>query len=89
MNNIFMDLSIFTSPLPNRALFFSEFDMQTYGKLYSFWTTVTEWAFSILPYDKYLHLMQKSKTALFLLLSNVEYVVFVELHHGTFHHDHG
>jgi hypothetical protein len=58
--------------------------MQTYGKLYNFRTTVIEWSFSITAYDKYLRFMQKSKTALFLLLSNIEHVISIESYHGTF-----
>jgi hypothetical protein len=43
-----------------------------------------EWSFSVSAYDKYLCLMQKSRIAPFLLLSNIEYVMSIELHYETF-----
>jgi hypothetical protein len=84
MNNIFSYFCLFSSPLPNRAPFFNECDLQTYGKLYGFRNIITKWSFSVFAYERYLHLMQNSWTALFLLLSNNEYVLSIELHHETF-----
>jgi hypothetical protein len=84
LNNIMPYLWIFNSPLPNRAPIFSKSDEQTYGTLYAFREFVTEWSFSISMYDKYLRLLQKSGTAPFLLMSNEEHVLSIEIHHGTF-----
>jgi hypothetical protein len=77
-------LQIFNSLLSNRAPIFSKSDEQTYGTLYTFRDTVKEWSFSVSTYDKYLRLLQKSGSAPFLLLSNEEHVLSIEIHHGTF-----
>jgi hypothetical protein len=77
-------LQIFNSPLPNRAPIFSKSNELTYGTLYTFRDQVTEWSFSILVYDKYVRLLQKSGIAPFLLMSNEEHVLLIEIHHGTF-----
>jgi hypothetical protein len=76
-------LRIFNSPLLNRAPIFSKSDELTYGKLYTFREQVTEWSFSVSGYDKYVRLLQKSGTAPFLLMSNEEHVLTIEIHHGT------
>jgi hypothetical protein len=77
-------LRIFNSPLPNKAPIFNKSDEQTYGTLYAFRESVIKWSFSISTYDKYLQLLQKSGTAPFLLMSNEEHVLSIEIHHGTF-----
>jgi hypothetical protein len=51
--------------------------------LYTFRKEVTEWLFSVSAYNKYVRLLQKSGTALFLLMSNEEHVLLIELHHAT------
>jgi hypothetical protein len=76
-------LRIFNSPLPNKAPIFSKSDEQTYGTLYTFRQQVIEWSFSVSVYDKYVCLLQKSGTAPFLLMSNEEHVLTIEIHHGT------
>jgi hypothetical protein len=77
-------LRIFNSPLPNRAPIFSKSDELTYGMMYTFRESVTEWSFSVPAYNKYVRLLQKSGTAPFLLISNEEHVLSVEIHHSTF-----
>jgi hypothetical protein len=77
-------LQIFNSPLPNRAPIFSKTDEPTYGTLYIFRDSITEWSFSVSAYNKYLRLLQKSGTAPFLLISNEEHILSMEIHHGTF-----
>jgi hypothetical protein len=77
-------LRIFDSPLPNKAPIFSKIDEPTYGTLYTFRDSITEWSFSVSAYDKYLRLLQKSGIAPFLLISNEEHVMSVEIHHGAF-----
>jgi hypothetical protein len=77
-------LRLFNSPLPNKAPIFNKADEPTYGTLYTFRDSITEWSFSVSAYDKYLRLLQKSGTAPFLLISNEEHVLSVEIHHGAF-----
>jgi hypothetical protein len=77
-------LRLFNSPLPNKAPIFNKTDEPTYGTLYTFRDSITEWSFSVSAYDKYLRLLQKSGTAPFLLISNEEHVLSVEIHHGAF-----
>jgi hypothetical protein len=77
-------LRILNSSIPNRAPIFSKTDEPTYETLYTFRDSIIEWSFSVSAYDKYLRLLQKSGTAPFLLISNEEHVLFVEIHHGTF-----
>ena len=43
-----------------------------------------EWSFSVSAYDKHVRLLQKSKTSPFLLISNEEHVLTIELHHESF-----
>jgi hypothetical protein len=76
-------LRLFNSPLPNKAPIFSKSDESSYGMLYTFRKEVTEWLFSVSAYNKYVRLLQKSGTALFLLMSNEEHVLLIELHHAT------
>jgi hypothetical protein len=84
MHNIFLYLHYFISPLPNKTPFFSNRDQLTYKKLYSFRNIVKEWSFSVSAFDKYLQLMQKTRTAPFLLMLNVKHVMSIELHHKSF-----
>ena len=44
---------------------------------------VMAWSFSMSAYDKYVRLLQKSKIAPFLLMSNKELILTIELHHET------
>jgi hypothetical protein len=76
-------LRLFNSPLPNKAPIFSKSDEPSYGTLYTFQKEVTEWSFSVSAYDKYVQLLQKSGTAPFLLMSNEEHVLSIEIHHGS------
>jgi hypothetical protein len=76
-------LRMFNSPLPNKAPIFSKSDESSNGTLYTFRKEVTEWSFSVSAYDKYVRLLQKSGTAPFLLMSNEEHVLSIEIHHGT------
>ena len=82
--NIFPYLGYFTSPLPGKAHFFSEWEEQVYGKLYKFRESVKEWSIFVSAFDKRLQLLQKSGTAPFLPMSNVEHLVSIELHHLSF-----
>jgi hypothetical protein len=84
LNNIMPYLRIFNSPLPNRAPIFNKSDELTYGMLYTFRESVIEWSFSVSAYDKYVRLLQKSGIAPFLLISNEEHVLTVEIHHSMF-----
>jgi hypothetical protein len=84
LSNIMPYLRIFNSPLPNKAPIFSKSDEKTYGKLYSFRDSITEWSFSVSTHDKFIRLLQKSSNAPFLLMSNEEHVLSIEIHHGTF-----
>jgi hypothetical protein len=84
LNNIMLYLQIFNSPLLNRAPIFNKSDELTYGMLYTFREFVTEWSFSVSAYDKFLRLLQNSGTVPFLLISNEEHVLSIEIHHGTF-----
>ena len=72
------------SPLPGKAHFFSEWKEQAYGKLYKFRESVKEWSIFVSAFDKRLQLLQKSGTAPFLPMSNVEHLVSIELHHLSF-----
>jgi hypothetical protein len=83
LNNIMPYLQIFNSPLSNRAPIFSKNDELTYGKLYTFREQVTKWSFSVSGYDKYVCLLQKLGTAPFLLMSNEEHVLTIEIPHST------
>jgi hypothetical protein len=83
-NNIFPYFCNFTSLLPNKASSFGECYIQTYRKLYGFKNIVTEWSSFVSAYDKYLRLIQKLELAPFLLLSNAEHVVSIELYYGSF-----
>lgn len=83
INNIAPYLRVFNSPLPNKAPLFSASDAPAYGVLHTFRGEVTEWSFSVSPYNKYVRLMQKSKTSPFLLVSNEEHVLTLELHHDS------
>jgi hypothetical protein len=74
---------MFNSPLPNKAPIFSVSDAPSYGLLYTFRGEVKEWSFTVSVNDKYVRLLQKSKTAPFLLMSNEEHVLQIELHHNT------
>jgi hypothetical protein len=76
-------LRLFNFPLPNKAPNFSKSDEPSYGTLYTFRKEMTEWSFSVSAYDKYVHLLQKSGTAPFLLMSNEEHVLSIEIHHGS------
>ena len=51
--------------------------------LYIFRKEVAKWLFSMSAYDKYVCLLQKSGIAPFLLMSNEEHVLPIEIHHGT------
>jgi hypothetical protein len=77
-------LLIFNSPLSNKAPIFSKSDEKTYGKLYAFRDSITEWSFFVSAHDKFIRLLQKSSNAPFLLMSNEEHVLSIEIHHGTF-----
>jgi hypothetical protein len=83
LNNIMPYLQMFNSLLLNKAPIFSKSDEPSYGMLYTFRKEVTEWSFSASAYDKYVRFLQKSRTAPFLLMSNEEHVLSIELHHGT------
>ena len=74
---------MFNSPFPSKAPIFSASDAPSYGTLYAFRGEVTKWSFSVLVYDKYVRLLQKTKTAPFLLMSNEEHVLTIELHHKS------
>ena len=76
-------LRLFNSPLPGKAPLFSASDAPSYGQLYTFRGEVKEWSFAVSPNDKYVRLLQRSKTAPFLLISDEEHVSQIELHHGT------
>ena len=56
----------------------------TYEMLYTFREFVIEWSFSISMYNKYVYLLQKVGTASFLLISNEEHILSIEIHHETF-----
>ena len=77
-------LRIFSSPLLNRAPIFSKSDEQIGRTLYAFRESITERSFSVFAYEKYLRLLQKSRIAPFLFMSNEEHVFSMEIHHGTF-----
>jgi hypothetical protein len=74
---------MFNCPLPNKAPIFSKSDEPSYRTLYTFRKEVTEWSFSVSAYDKYVRLLQKSGTTPFLLISNEEHVLSIEIHHDT------
>jgi hypothetical protein len=67
-----------------KAPIFNKSDEQTYGTLYVFRESITEWSFFVSAYDKYLRLLQKSGNTPFLLMSNEEHVLSIEIYHGTF-----
>ena len=75
-------LRLFNSPLPNKAPIFSKSDEPSYGMLYTFIKEATEWSFSMSMYDKFVCLLQKSGIADFLLISNEEHVLLIEIHHA-------
>ena len=83
LNNIVLYLRLFNSPLLNKASIFSPSNAPSYGMLYTFRREVTEWSFSMLAYNKHVCLLQKSKISSFLLLSNEEHVLIIELHHES------
>ena len=74
-------MQLFNSPLPNKAPIFNKSNEPSYGTLNTFRTKVTEWSFSVSAYDKYVCLLQKLRTAPFLLMSNEEHVLSIEIHH--------
>jgi hypothetical protein len=76
-------LRLFNSPLLNKAPIFSKSNEPSYGTMYTFRKEVTEWSFSVSTYDKYVRLLQKLGTAPFLLMSNEEHVLSIEIHHGS------
>jgi hypothetical protein len=82
--NIFPYLGYFTSPLSGKIRFFSEREEHAYEKLYKFRESVKEWSISVSTFDKRLQLLQKSSTAPFFPVSNVEHLVSIELHHLSF-----